>query len=350
MSSQRIFILYTGGTIGMAPSDLRDPNSPLVPKSWDELSYYMPAIKPGGYFSQRGISFHYESFTEPLDSSQITPQHWIAISEIIYAHYDNFDGFIIIHGTDTMAYSASMLSYFFEGLSKPIVFTGSQLPISHSRTDAIGNFSNSIHIAAHAAFDLPNVPEVTICFNDRLLRGNRSSKLSTRDFEGFESPNYGHLAQLEEHIVIHSRRIKPMSDTESGLRLINQLNTRVLDLSLFPGLSAQTLRRLLGTDEIDGLILRTYGAGNAPMNTDFLKTLRDASDSGILILNITQCLHGAVDMQKYRAGKNLLENGVVSGRDLTKEGALTKMMWVLGNFKGEDRIRALCTDQRGEMS
>ena len=350
MSHHKIFILYTGGTIGMAPSDIKDPHSPLVPKNWEQLSYFMPSIKPGGYFSQRGISFHYHSFPEPLDSSQITPEHWIKISNILYESYDDYDGFIIIHGTDTMAYSASMLSFFFNGLTKPIVFTGSQLPISHSRTDAINNFSNSIHIAASEVFGLPTVPEVSICFNDRLLRGNRSSKLSTRDFEGFESPNYGHLAQLEEHIVIHSRRIREISQPNRKPVLMNKLGTRVLDLSLFPGLSSDTLRRLLGEDELDGLILRTYGAGNAPMNADFLKTLKDASVSGTLILNITQCFHGGVDMQKYRAGKTLLENGVVSGRDLTKEAALTKMMWVLGNFEGEDRIKALCTDQRGEMS
>lgn len=348
MSNLNIFVLYTGGTIGMAPGNKKDPNSPLEPKDWEQLSEYMPSIQPGGYFNQKGISFHYESFDHPLDSSQISPQHWIQMADIIYSRYPEFDGFIIIHGTDTMAYTASMLSFFFENLGKPIVLTGSQLPISHARTDALNNFSNSIHIAGARLFGLCDIPEVSICFNDRLLRGNRSTKLSTRDFEGFDSPNYGHLADLEEHIHVHHRRIR----TSNGepMHLKKYQNSRVLDLSLFPGLSSETLKRLLGDQEVDGLILRTFGAGNAPMDPTFLKVLGDAVLQGTLILNITQCYHGGVDMNRYRAGRELQDQGVVSGADMTKEAALTKMMWVLGQKGNKNLTELLCTDQRGEMS
>jgi L-asparaginase len=350
MNQLKIFILYTGGTIGMAPANISDPYSPLVPKKWAQLTQYMPSIKENGYFSQKGISFSYESFQPPLDSSQIKPDHWLDMARIIENNYHLYDGFIIIHGTDTMAYTASVLSFLFQNLSKPIVLTGSQLPISHPRTDAVNNFSNSIHIAAATNFGLPIVPEVMICFNDRLLRGNRSSKTSTNDFEGFESPNCVTLGNLEEKITINTNIMETMPSEDKKFHLTPHLNARVMDVAIFPGLDSETLKRLLGDDKVDGLILRTFGAGNAPMDNDFLKVLKEATDSGTLILNITQCSHGGINMQKYRAGNKLLQSGVISGSDMTKEAALTKMMWVLANVAPEFQQEMLCKNLKGELS
>jgi L-asparaginase len=350
MDQLHIFILYTGGTIGMAPADSNDPSSPLVPKNWAQLTQYMPSIKENGYFSQKDISFSYESFKPLLDSSQVKPEHWLQMARIIEKNYEQYDGFIIIHGTDTMAYTASVLSFFFQNLSKPIVLTGSQLPISHPRTDAVNNFSNSIHIAAARNFGLPTIPEVMICFNDRLLRGNRSSKTSTNDFEGFESPNCAPLGKLEENIAIDVNIICSPPDKDKKFNLAPALNSRVMDVALFPGLDSETLKRLLGDDKVDGLILRTFGAGNAPMDDDFLKVLKEATDSGTLVLNITQCFHGGINMQKYRAGNKLLQSGVISGGDMTKEAALTKMMWVLANVAPENRQEMLCKNLKGELS
>ncbi len=350
MMQQRIFILYTGGTIGMAPADLNDPTSPLVPKNWAQLTQFMPSIQEEGYFSQKGIEFSYESFNPPLDSSQINPNHWLKMAKTIKKNYHDYDGFIIIHGTDTMAYTASILSFLFENLSKPVVLTGSQLPISHPRTDAVNNFSNSIHIAAARAFGLPIIPEVMICFNDRLLRGNRASKSSTNDFEGFESPNCAHLGNLEENISINTALINPIPTNDKTFKLHPYLNARVMDIALFPGLNSDTLKRLLGDDKVDGLILRTYGAGNAPMDSDFLKVLKEATDAGTLILNITQCFHGGINMKKYKAGNKLMQSGVISGSDMTKEAALTKMMWVLANVEPLLRQEMLCKNLRGEIT
>ena len=350
MTQIRIFILYTGGTIGMAPVDNNDPQSPLVPKNWAQLTHYMPSIKENGYFSQKGISFSYESFKPPLDSSQIKPEHWLKMAQIIEKNYHQYDGFVIIHGTDTMAYTASILSFLFQNLAKPIVLTGSQLPISHPRTDAVNNFSNSIHIAAAPVFELPVIPEVMICFNDRLLRGNRASKISTNDFEGFESPNCSPLGSLEENIFINTNIIRTKPDKEEKFYLTPNLNARVMDVALFPGLNSETLKRLLGDDKVDGLILRTFGAGNAPMDDDFLKVLKEATDSGTVILNITQCYHGGINMKKYKAGNKLLQSGVISGGDMTKEAALTKMMWVLANVDPEIRQEMLCKNLKGELS
>lgn len=350
MDHLQIFILYSGGTIGMGPADITDPSSPLVPKNWAQLTQYMPSIKENGYFSQKDISFSYESFKPPLDSSQIKPEHWLKMAQIIEKNYDLYDGFIIIHGTDTMAYTASVLSFLFQHLSKPIVLTGSQLPISHPRTDAVNNFSNSIHIAAARNFGLPTIPEVMICFNDRLLRGNRASKTSTNDFEGFESPNCAPLGNLEENISINTNIICTVPEPNIKFKLTPLLNARVMDIALFPGLDSDTLKRLLGDDKVDGLILRTFGAGNAPMDEDFLNVLKEATDSGTLILNITQCFHGGINMQKYRAGNKLLQSGVISGGDMTKEAALTKMMWVLANVPPENRQEMLCKNLKGELS
>lgn len=348
--SKRIFILYTGGTIGMVNQDPSNPKSPLIPQSWESIQEYMPSIQEDGYFQrEKGIQFEYFSFDRISDSSQFSTGDWLRMASEIEKRYEEFDGFIIIHGTDTMAYTASGLSFLFEGLNKPVVVTGSQLPISHSRTDAINNLSSAIHIAAAEEFDLQAVNEVCICFNDRLLRGNRATKMSTNDFEGFESPNYGHLAELEEKIKIHNRRLR--LSPQLPFKAYKSLNARVMDIGLFPGLPAYQLEKLIVDDSIDGLIIKTFGSGNAPTNDAFVEVLRQAQLKGTFILFITQCFHGGVQLGKYQASKVFDDIGIISGGDMTNEAALAKMMFVLAQTADSREVKNLLLhDLRGERS
>jgi L-asparaginase len=350
MERTKLLILYTGGTIGMGPMNPENSDSPLIPQRWEQLQKYMHSIHEEGYFSTvRNIDFEYYSFPELLDSSQLDISHWILMAEAIETHYDSYDGFIIIHGTDTMAYTASGLSFMLENLDKPVVITGSQLPISHSRTDAITNFSNAIHIAGAKAFGLPIVKEVTVCFNDRLLRGNRCTKASTNVFEGFVSPDYPPLAELQESIKVKVRNLR--EDATSPFSVNKKLNPNVIILTLFPGFQVSHLQKLIKDDEIDGLIIKTYGSGNAPCTDAFLNCLKQAKKQGTIILFTTQCLQGGVKLGKYAASDVFLPIGVLSGGDLTNESALAKMMWVLGQELPNSEVeRLLQTDLRGEVS
>lgn len=350
MTKTRVFILYTGGTIGMGPQNPEISDSPLIPQSWEQLQKYMHSIHEDGYFSKvKNIEFEYHSFPVLLDSSQLDISHWIQMAEEIEKRYNDFDGFIIIHGTDTMAYTASGLSFMFSNLNKPVVLTGSQLPISHSRTDAITNFSNAIHIAGAKAFDLPAINEVTVCFNDRLLRGNRCTKASTNVFEGFVSPDYPALAELEESIKVKSTYLL---DSPTGQFSINtNLNPNVVVLTLFPGFRVQLLQKLIEDDDIDGLIIKTYGSGNAPCTEAFLSCLKQAKKQGTTIMFTTQCPQGGVKLGKYASSDVFRPIGVLSGGDLTNEAALAKMMWVLGQKSSTKEIENLLqTNLRGEVA
>ena len=268
----------------------------------------MPALSLDGFFTnEKGIEFTYKSFDHVIDSSEFNPNHWAEILETLSKNYINYDGFIIIHGTDTMAYTASALSFALQNLGKPVVLTGSQLPIFHPRTDAISNLSNAIHIAAAKVFNLPVIPEVLICFNDKLLRGNRSTKSSSKDFSGFESPSFPELGSLEQSIQIRDKYILNIP-TEPFCVLPN-FETNIIIITLFPGFNPEILSRLANDKQLKGVILRTFGSGNAPSSEIFINAIQLLMDKGKTILNISQCQEGFVNMKAYKTGKNLYKCG-----------------------------------------
>ncbi len=352
----KVFVLYTGGTIGMRPIDPENPASPLVPASKEDLEKYVP-----GLGEAEGIHWEIHPLVDlngkevpPVDSSEVNANHWCYMAGCIEDAYDDFDGFVILHGTDTMAYTASALSFLLSNLAKPVVVTGSQLPISHVRTDAVQNFVNSVHIAGYKATGLPLVPEVTICFADSLLRGNRVRKVSTSAWQGFDTPNYPKLGAIGEYIKINEDVVRPPADNnDSPFFALKELVTNVMDLGIFPGLKASELEAILGLD-VRGFVFRTFGAGNAPSDPDFLDAIAKAvtgiGERGKVILNVTQCNQGMVEMGLYAASSGLLERKVISGLDMTPEAALTKMMWLLTTETGEEIGLQLQIDQRGEQS
>jgi len=349
MPTVKVLILYTGGTIGMGYEIPDDPQSALIPQDWEFLQKAMPALSGDGYFTrEKGIEFTYVSFENVIDSAEFNPEHWSAIAEIIYKNYDGFDGFVIIHGTDTMAYTASALSFVFQNLGKPVVITGSQLPIFHPRTDGISNLSNAIHIAAATSFHIPIIPEVMVCINDRLLRGNRSTKSSSKDFSGFESPSFPVLGSLEQSIKISEEYILEMP--RDAFHIKPEFETNILIITLFPGFNPDVLNRLAHDEQLKGIILRTFGSGNAPSTPSFIHALELLIDNGKSVLNISQCQDGFVDMKKYKTGSNLYKCGVISGADMTLEAATTKIMWLLANGTNTYLPNELMQNLKGELT
>ncbi|MEY2923742.1 MAG: hypothetical protein RLZZ337_282 [Bacteroidota bacterium] len=340
-----VFILYTGGTFGMKSLG----NQGLEPSTWQEIIDYLPAIKNQTYFNFFSeIHFTFETLEPVVDSSDMNPQIWERIAERIYQNYNQNDGFIIIHGTDTLAYTASALSFMFENLAKPIVLTGAQLPIFHPRTDGIVNLSNAIYIAGYKSFDLPCIPEVCICFNDDLLRGNRAVKTSTNDFEGFSSPNFENLAFMEQNIVVKEELLyKPNDKT---LRIKSQFSDKVVNVTIFPGYNVQALQELVTQRKIEGIVLKTFGAGNLPNNQYWRDLIKNCEQNNVIILATTQCPNGKIEIGHYAASKLLESHSVVRGNDITSEAALTKLMWVIGNYPPEARVEILARNLRGEIS
>lgn len=342
----RVFILYTGGTIGMAPQDPEQPGSALVPQPLEQLLQHARAL-----LKLPGLDFEIRSFDPPLDSSNLRPEHWVQMARCLESVYDQFDGFVILHGTDTMAYTASALAFMFENLAKPVVLTGSQIPISARRTDATLNFVSALSIAGYATTHLPRIPEVVVVFADKVLRGCRARKMSLSSWSAFDSPNCAPLGQIGEQIRIHEHLLRPLPESGARFQVNADLFPRVLDLSLFPGLRGPTLTRLLSAVERPGaVLLRTFGAGNAPDDGEFLQAIGDAVSSGLTVLNVTSCPEGSVGMGRYHASNGLLDRGVISGLDLTPEAALTKLMWTLANRLGDQVAGYLQVNQRGEIS
>ncbi len=373
---KNVLLIYTGGTIGMIQNPL---TGALESFDFDQLLHHVPELR------QLPVSIATRTFDPPIDSSDMDPSGWAKLVRIIADNYDAFDGFVILHGTDTMAFTASALSFMLEGLAKPVILTGSQLPIGMLRTDGKENLITSIEIAAATRPDgTPRVPEVCVFFHEKLMRGNRVTKSSADEFDAFESFNYPHLATAGVEItynddaILHETRLtdeprltdyqtnrltdnsvafEPQaghpsdslkvckSDSlcqfESRLTPHYALDTNLIIFSLFPGIRADIVREVLSSPTLKGVIFRTFGAGNAPQKPWLVEQLAEATRAGKVIVNITQCTGGSVAMRRYETGLQLLQAGVVSGRDSTVEAALTKLMFLFGQCLPPDEVRRL---------
>ena len=280
-------------------------------------------------------------FSPPIDSSDMSPRLWTELAHIIADHYEEYDGFVVLHGTDTMSFTASALSFMLQNLTKPVIFTGSQLPIGQLRTDGKENLITSIEIAAARHQDgTAMVPEVGIYFNGHLLRGNRTTKQSADEFNAFESFNYPHLADAGVTISYHEDLIH-RPDFRKPMSAHFQLDHNVIIFSLFPGIREDLIRHIIATPNLRSIVMRTFGSGNAPQNPWLLSTLREAARRGKVVVNISQCLQGRVEMGRYDTGYQLQEAGVVSGRDSTVEAAVTKLMYLQARYDSPEMIRKM---------
>ena len=338
----RILIVYTGGTIGM----IEDPETKaLKPFDFSHLMENVPKVKMLDYEIDN-IQFH-----PPIDSSDMDVAHWQLIARSIADNYSSYDGFVVLHGTDTMAYTASALSFMLENLSKPVIITGSQLPIGEVRTDGEENLITALQIAADQDVSgVPTVREVAILFENYLWRGNRSTKRSADNFNAFKSNNYPELAKIGLGISFNYEALAKIRRT-LPLNPHYSLDSRVMSIDLFPGLNEDILRYQLNTPGIRGIVLRTFGAGNGPTKRWFVDAIREAVERGVVIVNVTQCVNGGVQASRYMGGDYLLSAGVVSGYDLTFEAAITKMMYLFGLGLEPDEVRQrLDVPICGEMS
>ena len=338
-----LLLIYTGGTIGMR----QDPSpQTLRPFDFSQILEEVPELRK---FAYRIDSY---TFDPIIDSSDVEPGLWQCLAGLIKEKYRMYDGFVILHGTDTMAYSASALSFMLENLAKPVIFTGSQLPIGIPRTDGRENLVSAVEIAAakdsqgHAI-----VPEVCIYFDNMLMRGNRACKISSDNFTAFRTLNLPPLAEAGISIKYNSPLIIKPDDWEADLVIHTSLDTRVSILKIHPGITPHVVRNILCGEETRAVIMETYGCGNAPSKEWFLNLVRQAASSGKILLNVTQCLSGTVDMNLYSNGKALLDAGVVSGYDSTTESALGKLFFLLGQTDDNPTVKRLLNKNfRGEIS
>ncbi len=339
----KILLIYTGGTIGMK----QDPDTmTLIPFNFTQILDEVPELKKLVH------KIDIFSFDPPIDSSEIEVHIWVDIANLIKERYTKYDGFVVLHGTDTMSYSASALSFMFENLGKPVVFTGSQLPIGMLRTDGKENLISSIEIAAAKdSIGRAIVPEVCVYFESQLYRGNRTTKYNAENFRAFRSANYPCLAVAGIHIKYNTPFINYPAINQEELRVNSVMDTNVAIFKIHPGISEAVTESFLKTKNLRAVILETYGSGNAPTKSWFINLLRDAIERGIIILNVSQCLAGSVDMDTYSTGILLKKIGVVSGFDSTTEAAVSKLFFLLGQYSDIHLIKEhLQKNLRGEIS
>ena len=336
-----VLLIYTGGTIGMIENV---ETGALENFDFEQLQRHIPELQK--------FSFAIESyqFNPPIDSSDMEPEAWARLVDIIYEAYDQYDGFVILHGTDTMSYTASALSFMLEGLGKPVILTGSQLPIGVLRTDGKENLLTSIEIAADQYLGRPSVPEVCIFFENHLMRGNRTTKINAENFNAFRSFNYPILAEAGIHIK-YERQLIYLPEKNTVLKPHFQLDANVTVLKLFPGIQESVVAATLNIPNLKGVILETYGTGNAPRKPWLIHLLKEAVSRGITIVNVTQCSAGTVEMDRYETGLQLLEAGVICGYDSTTESAITKLMFLQGQGLSTEEIhKAMNYSLAGEIS
>lgn len=342
MNRLTILIIYTGGTIGM----IENPETGALENfDLEHFQHNVPELNRFNY------EIDAQTFNPPIDSSDMEPKYWIKLAQLISEQYDRYDGFVVLHGTDTMAYTASALSFMLENLGKPVIITGSQLPIGQLRTDGKENLLTSIEIAAARDADgTPIVPEVCIFFENRLMRGNRTTKINAEGFNAFRSYNCPSLAHAGIHIKYERHLIRRPAPTRP-FQPHFLMDNHVIILTLFPGIRKEYVESVCRLNGVRGIILKTFGSGNAPQKPWLIKILRELVDRGVIIVNITQCSQGAVEMQRYGTGLQLLQAGVLNGHDSTVEGMVTKMMFLLGHdYKWEKITRLMNESIAGEIT